>query len=894
MTDVCGDDNCCTYIGGSPSMQLLYAAASSTYAVIGSLAFTRDMAEVAGAYIYAPRAMTLIMYAVGGCVAVLWILMVASRCCAPFCCAASLRDVPHPCPLQCTSKSAQCMDYPFMIALGGEICIFIPMYIDSVLWFRGEKSLGNPLPSNRQPDPGNVVVGVPVSIPLDTILPLQDGSNLRAQTLATRKHDACQVTYKGSQEAGVLKVRFENSGGKEVKWLRPQKDGYYVGTFAKSSRELQVRAASANLLMVQFRGGPQAPWSKAVRYSRRNLPSAHQVLAVAKDPEKASRDTSALNYANCERQTMDACGWYLPPEWAADGLYKDLLREGDPQVVRLADFRFDARLEATEDHQRYLATYVGELDGSLSEKLANVSKLLDWTFDGLCVHRLDSLPVPHDFKLGVITGPSGSGKSSLAADVFGASPVISWSAEPVIAHFESLDRAREFLEAAHLDPSIAMRPYSSLSGGEQARADMARVLDLGCRDPKGQGKRPRYKALILDEFTSLVDRRTANAMAQGLQRLVQRRRLSKVVVVSCHSDFVHKSALEPDWLFECHSHRLLKFHCGEVPAPRPPSAALKAARAAAAAAEEQLAAFRRSLAQHAGHSCFSSTYRTEVAALAGALQVLGETELLKQRKALQDLEEGEKKRETEVQVAMPSAGPTAPSTKQTAEMPEVVSMDNFQIPWLRLEVRRALPREWVHFRQYHYKDHSLQTMAIVFVGLLDGRACGFCAIVPESHNWIQRNVQGGKRGDTKEKWQVVEYPKTWLAKENRRLFREHRTVVLPDFQGLGVAPVLCDCVANFLLRNGADFTSQTVHPFYGSYRDRSPFWRALPTSRQPESGINGNLKYSHVFVGAFKEDGYQDKALVQKLRMRVRCLQKKADLELRKGPFADSSIPFLT
>ena len=41
-------------------------------------------------------------------------------------------------------------------------------------------------------------------------------------------------------------------------------------------------------------------------------------------------------------------------------------------------------------------------------------------------------------------------------------------------------------------------------------------------------------------------------------------------------------------------------------------------------------------------------------------------------------------------------------------MLQVISARSFQIPQLHLEVRRALPREWVHFRDHHYKDHLLE------------------------------------------------------------------------------------------------------------------------------------------------------------------------------------------
>ena len=45
----------------------------------------------------------------------------------------------------------------------------------------------------------------------------------------------------------------------------------------------------------------------------------------------------------------------------------------------------------------------------------------------------------------------------------------------------------------------------------------------------------------------------------------------------------------------------------------------------------------------------------------------------------------------------------------------------------------------------------------------------------------------------------------------------------------------CDCLGYMFQSIGADLTSQTIHPFYGSYRGRSPFWRTLPTSQKETS-----------------------------------------------------------
>merc|ERR1712113_89748 len=78
------------------------------------------------------------------------------------------------------------------------------------------------------------------------------------------------------------------------------------------------------------------------------------------------------------------------------------------------------------------------------------------------------------------------------------------------------------------------------------------------------------------------------------------------------------------------------------------------------------------------------------------------------------------------------------------------------------------------------------------------------------------------------------------------MMREHRTVVLPPFQGMGIGSLLADTVAHLCSQLRYAFVSMTVHPQYGSYRDRSPFWVALP-SKEKEGK---NKMFSHIWIGA--------------------------------------------
>jgi GNAT superfamily N-acetyltransferase len=59
----------------------------------------------------------------------------------------------------------------------------------------------------------------------------------------------------------------------------------------------------------------------------------------------------------------------------------------------------------------------------------------------------------------------------------------------------------------------------------------------------------------------------------------------------------------------------------------------------------------------------------------------------------------------------------------------------------------------------------------------------------------------------------------------RNAWREHRTVVLPDFQGLGLGATLGDWLGDLMTGQGRRFYSRTSHPRLVRYRRASPHWR---------------------------------------------------------------------
>lgn len=163
----------------------------------------------------------------------------------------------------------------------------------------------------------------------------------------------------------------------------------------------------------------------------------------------------------------------------------------------------------------------------------------DFKFDGVSRFTLPDFAAPADFALGLIVGPSGSGKSQLLREHFGVPAQIEWAHDRAVVSQIDADpkRAVEKLSAVGLNsvPSWC-KPRHVLSNGEGFRADLARTLVDGA---------------VIDEFTSVVDRNVAKAASVGLRRFVDRYNLRRVVCASCHYDIVEW--LQPDWVFDTSS-----------------------------------------------------------------------------------------------------------------------------------------------------------------------------------------------------------------------------------------------------------------------------------------------------------------------------------------------------
>ncbi len=127
-------------------------------------------------------------------------------------------------------------------------------------------------------------------------------------------------------------------------------------------------------------------------------------------------------------------------------------------------------------------------------------------------------------------------------------------------------------------------------------------------------------------------------------------------------------------------------------------------------------------------------------------------------------------------------------------------------PTVALQVRRVGREAWRVFQHHHYLSHRLAPGAVCFGASWEGRLVAFSA-------WLPALTRHGGR-------------------------REHRTVTLPDYQGLGIGHALSTHLAAMWKALGHRATSATTHPAFVAARRRSPLWRLTraPGLANVESG----------------------------------------------------------
>lgn len=182
-----------------------------------------------------------------------------------------------------------------------------------------------------------------------------------------------------------------------------------------------------------------------------------------------------------------------------------------------------------------------------------VDKYCEYLFDHYDIQNKEKtvteIPIPSqedidemnktDWNILLICGKSGSGKSTILREVYGDVKPIEYDYNKcVISQFPKYteEETCDLLQSIGLSsvPTWLRKPQE-LSNGERARLDIAKAI----YDANGG-------VVVLDEYTSVVNRHAAMSMSHALQRYVRQKNL-KVIIASCHFDIIQW--VQPDFIF---------------------------------------------------------------------------------------------------------------------------------------------------------------------------------------------------------------------------------------------------------------------------------------------------------------------------------------------------------
>lgn len=134
-------------------------------------------------------------------------------------------------------------------------------------------------------------------------------------------------------------------------------------------------------------------------------------------------------------------------------------------------------------------------------------------------------------------------------------------------------------------------------------------------------------------------------------------------------------------------------------------------------------------------------------------------------------------------------------------------------PKVELSVFETGREYWPMFKKHHYLNGELHKSAKCFLATLDGEPCAFCA--------------------------VIYYPHRQLG----CVFRVHRVVTLPDYQGLGLSMRMMDVIARSLNK---DFYITTSHRPFAASLARSKDWAQVrPRGFSSPASRSASVKGGH-------------------------------------------------
>lgn len=157
------------------------------------------------------------------------------------------------------------------------------------------------------------------------------------------------------------------------------------------------------------------------------------------------------------------------------------------------------------------------------------------------------LELPDKWNIGVIVGASGTGKTTIAKELFGDCFIqgFEYKSKSVV---DDMPKNCSVGEISKMFYSVGfgsvpswLKPYNVLSNGEKMRVDLARAL-------------LEKDKVCFDEFTSVVDRQVAQTACIAINKAVKKQN-KQFIAVSCHYDIIEW--LQPDWIFDTNKMKMV-------------------------------------------------------------------------------------------------------------------------------------------------------------------------------------------------------------------------------------------------------------------------------------------------------------------------------------------------
>ena len=195
-----------------------------------------------------------------------------------------------------------------------------------------------------------------------------------------------------------------------------------------------------------------------------------------------------------------------------------------------------------------MQTYELTLQSDVSKtfRCQKAANSLDIDTEKKAVHHFKvAADVTEPYSIGLVVGASGSGKTTLVKSIYGKDcfKTLLDLSLPVIDQFPkqySYDECATMLAGVGLTAVLCwIRPAFTLSNGQRARAEIALQM-----------ARPAGTPIVIDEWTSVVDRTVAKVMSLCILKHAQKTS-KQIVLCSCHYDV--EEWLQPDWVIDCNA-----------------------------------------------------------------------------------------------------------------------------------------------------------------------------------------------------------------------------------------------------------------------------------------------------------------------------------------------------